>query len=140
MSTFGKSVLVTCLLSLTLLLSTNVFAEGLYANAFVGSSDADLQGFDKGTSFSIGGGYLVNPYFGVELSYIDFGDMKDDIDPVWTLSSNALVAAAVGKFPVTPQFALYGKLGLFAWDAKLKEAGYGELASDDGTDVMTERM
>ncbi|MBW6509985.1 MAG: porin family protein [Desulfuromonadales bacterium] len=118
-------------------LAVTVYAEdsGVYIDASVGRSDINESGFDKGTSVSFGLGYSFNEYFSTEVRYIDFGDFDDDIFPVWTISGDAFVFNIVGKYPVTDRFSVFAKLGFFAWDAEVKEQGFGKLGSDDGTDI-----
>jgi len=125
------------LLVASLSFATHVCAQdvGPYLSASVGQSDVDLPGFDEGTSFSLGLGYSVNKNFAVEAYYIDFGESEDNIAPVWTLSADALAFAVVGKLPFNEMVSAYAKLGFFAWDAELEEAGFGQIASDDGADL-----
>lgn len=118
-----------------LLLSATANAEGGYIGLSVGKSDVDLYGFDDGSSMAITGGYKINPNFAVEASYVDLGDSSDNIAPVWTLEASGLNFAAVGILPINQKVDLFGKVGLFMWDASLNEAGTGEIASDDGTDL-----
>ncbi len=103
--------------------------------ASIGQTDVDLPGFDDDTSFTLGLGYSFNKNFAIEASYIDFGESSDDIIPVWTLSADGLQLAAVGKIPFNEQFSGFAKFGFLSWDAELEEAGFGQIASDDGTDV-----
>ena len=124
---------------LVLFLATTVSAKdvGPYVNANIGKTDVDVDmlDFDKGTSFSFGVGYSFNKHVSVEANYIDFGDMEDDIDPVFTLSGDALVVSAIGKIPFSDNFSGFARLGFFSWDAEVNAAGFGEIASDDGTDL-----
>ncbi len=110
---------------------------GPYLNFSLGQTgvDPDISDFDEDTSYSLGFGFSFNRNFALEVSYIDFGDLKDDIPPVWTLSGDAVTACVIGKIPLNPVAAVYGKLGFAAWDAELKEAGFGTFFKDDGTDL-----
>lgn len=109
----------------------------VYIGAAVGMGmvDTDISDFDDSTTFSVSGGYRFNENFALELGYVDLGDAEDDVDPVWTLEADGFTAAAVVIVPVTSGLEIFGKLGAFMWDATLSEAGFGEFANDDGTDV-----
>lgn len=127
-------VLIVCFF----VLGSTVYAQGTgpYFTASIGQSDVDVPGFDKGTSFSLGGGYSFNQNFAAEISYIDLGDSEDDIAPVWTISADGLLMNVVGKAPFNEKVSGFAKLGMFAWDATLDEAGTGQIDSDDGTDLF----
>lgn len=121
------------LLATSVFFSTATFAGG-YIGGSVGMSDAS-DGFDDGTSFALTAGYEINPNFALEASYVDLGDMEDDIAPVWTISADGFNFSAIAKAPVAESVELFGKVGLFVWDATVEEDGYGELGSEDGTDI-----
>lgn len=85
--------------------------SGFYGGLGIGRSDSNLAGATDSTdsAWKAFGGYQFNKYFAVEGGYIDLGKAS-----VFGLSfdSKAWQAAAVGSLPITPQFALTGKLGL----------------------------
>ncbi|MFY0991751.1 outer membrane beta-barrel protein [Halomonas sp. C05BenzN] len=133
--------------------------EGPYLGAGIGHAklDFDIEGFyrdlgfpnvssdDTDVSYKLFAGYQFNPYFAVEAGYVDFGSFTasstaTDFSGNAKLSVDGFTAALVGKLPIQSGFSVYGKLGMVAWDADLKEsasfmgmsasASYGE----DGTD------
>ena len=108
---------------------------GFYLDASVGQTDINESGWDDGTSFSIGAGYSFTKYISVEARYIDFGEFDDNDPPVWTVSGDAFVVDLVGSYPLTDRVSMFAKVGVFGWDVELTEDGFGELASDDGTDI-----
>ena len=118
----------------TLAACSSFACADLYVGASVGVTEIDLHGYDETTSYSITGGLDISQYFAVELSYIDLGDFDDDIAPVWTVSADGYNAAVVGRLPVTDQISLFAKFGAFAWEADLKEEGFGHLDDDEGVD------
>ncbi|EMD77074.1 OmpA-like transmembrane region [Vibrio diabolicus E0666] len=120
------------LLATSVLFSASTIAGG-YVGGSVGMSDGS-DGYDSDTSFAFTAGYEINQNFAVEASYVDLGEMSDDIAPVWTIGADGFNFSAVGKVPVSQSVELFGKAGLFVWDATLEEEGYGELASESGTD------
>jgi len=127
-----KKVLIT---SAILFFASTVNADGGYIGVSIGQTDIDLSGFDDGGSVAFTGGYRVNKNFAVEASYVDLGESEDDIFPVWTIEVDGFNFSAVGIIPVNDKVDFFGKVGMFMWDVTLDEAGTGELASDDGTDI-----
>ncbi len=109
------------------LLSASAFSE-MYIGASVGQTDHDLDGLDKGTSVELKGGYKFNEYVGVEGSYLDLGD-ADVSGGSGSVSVDGFKVAVVGFIPVAETVDIYGKLGLYSWDADYP-AG-----SDDGSDI-----
>lgn len=136
MENFTKIILLTFIF-FSLLFATPVCAQGVgpYLTISIGQTDVDVPYFDDGTSFSLGAGYSLNKNFALEASYIDFGESDDGIPPVWTLSADAVVLSVVGKIPFNPIVSGYAKLGFAAWDAEVEEDGFGQIFSDDGTDI-----
>jgi OOP family OmpA-OmpF porin len=114
---------------------------GFYIGAGAGSSsfDNDIATglFTSGTvdtsssGFKLFGGYQFGEHFGVELSYVDLGKANYSGSyygvpvtggkvEVWGLN-----ISLVGTLPLNPTFALFGKVGLFAWEAKSKDTTGG---------------
>ena len=119
-----------------LLFAATSASAGGYFGAAVGQSDVDLDGFDKGNSFSLLAGVRANENFALEMAYIDLGDAEDDFAPVWTLEASGLAFSAVGIAPVSDVVDIYGKLGFFMWDVTLSEEGFGKIGGDDGNDLF----
>lgn len=121
--------------------------EGFYLGTAIGQAklknaldDYDNAGWntdDKDTAFKLFAGYQFNPNFAVEASYVDFGkfsanaitDYEEayivEIDDVASrtvreddeISIDGFGFALVGRLPIDAGFSVFGKLGLFAWDA-----------------------
>jgi OmpA-OmpF porin, OOP family len=116
---------------------------GFYAGFNVGKSEAKdaCTGFppgvscdDSDTALSIFGGYQFNKNFGAEFGYTDLGKVKiSGGGNSASIEASGFEISAVGTFPINPQFSLYGKLGMFLWDADFK-SNLGNV-SDDGADL-----
>ena len=126
-----KKLLITS----SILLSAVANAGGGYVGLSAGQTNVDLSGFDDGDSIAIIGGFKINQNFAVEASYVDLGESKDNVAPVWTIEADGFNFAAVGLIPINDKIDIFGKVGVFIWDVTLNESGYGEIASDDGTDL-----
>ena len=137
-----------------LIAAAQVSAQGFYLGGSVGSSkiDGDIAGpglISSGTvdgedsGFKLYGGYQFNPYFGVEMAFVDLGTASysgtfggfpvagGKVD-VWGLGF-----FAVGAWPVTPSFSLFGKLGLFSWEAEWSDmpGGVPSSSTENGADL-----
>ena len=133
-----KNIFLRPLALATLITASSLAASEGYLGLSVGQTDYDLKNaysFDHGDSFAISGGYRFNENFALELSYIDLGDGKDNVDPVWTVEVDGFNLAAVGIIPISKQFELFAKVGMFKWDGKVDEKGTGKIADGDGTEL-----
>jgi OOP family OmpA-OmpF porin len=115
-------------------------SQGWYIGAGVGQSKAnnascsDLSGvFDPGfscssndtdTGWKLFAGYQFNPNFALEGGYVDLGNFKASASgtvaaiPVTASGSNKASGFsfdAVGTLPVSEEFGLIGRIGVFAW-------------------------
>jgi len=118
-----------------------VSAQGFYLGASAGTSNIDddittglitsgtVDG--KSTGYKLFGGYQFNNTFGVEGAYVDLGKARysgsyfgapvtgGKVD-VWGLN-----LSAVGTYLLNPSFAVFGKIGLFYWEANSKDVTGG---------------
>ena len=116
---------------------------GFYAGAGIGTSkigadELDNTGFDDSDmGFKAFGGYDFNQNFGIEVSYVDFGEGSAEAGGSRaSVGVSALTASAVGRIPVSEMFALYGKLGFASYDVDLDFSnvpgfGSGHLSDSD---------
>jgi len=137
-----------------LVAATQAMARGpFYFGGSVGQSNIDsdiaIPGLitsgtvdGKDTGFKIFGGYEFNQYFGVEIAYVDLGKASysgrygaatvtgGKVD-VWGLNFSA-----VGILPLNPSFSLFGKLGVFGWEAKWSDTtgGFPYSSTENGGD------
>ena len=116
----------------------NEFVSGL------DTTELELDTDDMGYKALIG----VRPldWFGVEGSYINFGDQEDEIryslasQPGATFEANqqfqgyGLAGFLVGYIPIGP-VDLFAKAGLVSWDTKSKLEGETEWLREDGEDL-----
>ena len=128
------------------------------AQAFVGGSigqsdfddeittgliDANQQVDGKDTAWKIFGGYMFNRHFGIEGAYVDLGEVSYSGSflgaPVTggKLEVTGFNVAAIGSYPVTEEFSVFGKIGLFIWDAEANDTTGGVPFSgkEDGSDL-----
>jgi OmpA-OmpF porin, OOP family len=126
-STSGRSAALA--MAATLLASTaNAGDEpGFYAGAGVGSFGVDVAGYSaRDVSFKVAAGYDFGKYLAMELEYIDGGAPEDFGVSIETTGINASV---LGTWPVSGQFELFAKAGMFFWDIEIPDFG-----SDSGED------
>ena len=128
-------------------------AQGFYIGASVGQSDADdsnaVPGLitsgtvdGKDTGFKFFGGYQFNQNFGLELAWVDLGKASYSGTfsglPVTggSVKTSGLNVSAVGTLPLGAGFALFGKAGIFAWEATANDTtgGLPFSGKDDGAD------
>lgn len=77
------------------------------------SVDGDDYGKENKTSFKLYGGFNYSQYFGVEVGYANFDKIRtNDNASQIDLKTSAVYVAATGTWPVTPEFALFGKVGI----------------------------
>jgi OOP family OmpA-OmpF porin len=121
-------------------------AQGIYIGASAGTSsfDSDITTglvtsgtVDKESSgYKIYVGYEFNQNFAVDVSYVDLGSAAYSGSYFGTPVTNGTVdvwglnLSAVGTLPLNSTFAVFGRVGLFAWEAKAKDTTGGVPFSD----------
>lgn len=124
-----------------LLAASQASAQG-YIGASFGSTDADegnaipdlltsgtVDGKDSG--FKLFGGYQLNRNFALELAYVDLGKLTYSGQFVGLpvtggkLETTGFNMSAVGILPLNPSVSLFGKVGLFSWQAKARDTTGG---------------
>jgi OOP family OmpA-OmpF porin len=91
---------------------------------------------DKDTGWKLFGGYKFTPNFAVEGAWIDLGKVSASAGGATATGKvDGFQVAAVGMYPINPQFGIFGKVGAYRWDATVSAPGFGSV-SDNGTDIM----
>jgi len=124
-----------------------------------GTCEAD----DTGRAFKLFAGYQFAPWFSLEASITDLGDVQADLsgrtrvegvrvdgNADINLSVKGIGLDAILNAPLTPRFSIFGRIGVLAWDADATASARGTLtlggqafgidevsesASDSGADV-----
>ena len=97
----------------------------------------------KDSAFKIFGGYMFNRHFGIEGAYVDLGEVSYSGNFFGTPVTGGRVEvsgvniSALGALPINEQFSVFGKIGLFLWDAEANDTTGGApfSAKEDGTDL-----
>lgn len=134
---------------LGLLAASLVVAGSAYADAYLGagmgrssvdSSEDGISFDDTDTGWKFFGGYAFNENIAVEGAWVDIGDFTDNVSvPAlgvnkMSLDIDGFAVSGVGSLPVGDSAAVFGKLGIWSWNADGKVVGVS--ADDSGTDVM----
>ena len=137
-----------------LTVASQASAQGFYIGGAVGKTEHDdgnaipdlitsgsVDGSDSG--YKIFGGYQFNQHLGVELAWVDLG--KAGYSGTFAglpvtggkVETSGLNLSAVGTLPLGSGFALFGKAGVFAWEAKANDVtgGVPFSAKEDGGDL-----
>jgi len=131
-----------------LLLSGAARADGgFYAGGSIGSATIAAEVPDIGSvpidfdesdfGWKILGGYLFDlPVLdlGVEAAYVDLGAPSFDVlGDALTIDVTGLSLFGLAGIELGP-VGVFGKVGMINWDAELSVSGFGEVATDDGSD------
>lgn len=138
----------------SLIAASQASAQGFYIGGSIGKSkiDDDIAGpglitsgtvDGKDSGFKLYGGYQFGQNFAVEMAYVDLGTATYS----GTFSGSPVTGGridiwglglfAVGIWPVSSDFSLFGKLGFLSWDAKWRDVTGGTPFSgtDSGSDL-----
>ncbi len=130
------------LISAAFLLPATVWADsGFYVAGSIGSAtlDEDFDGFDVDDdveSFRILGGWKFNDAFGIEAGYVDFGTFEERIDlgavtALTELTADGWTFGGTLAAPLSDQFSVFGRAGVFVWDADIDVDGIRAAVEDD---------
>jgi len=97
----------------------------------------------KGGAFKLVSGYMFTPYLGIDSAYVHLGDLtysgQFGLLPVsgGKVEASGFNVALLGSYPLTPELALIGKLGIFFWEwtARDTTAGQPFATAEDGSDL-----
>ena len=148
-----RKTLVASALAISAALAANQASAQAFAGGSIGQSDIDdevaaglitagtVDG--KDTAWKIFGGYMFNRHFGVEGAYVNLGAASYSGNffgsPVTggKVEVTGFNVAALGSYPINEQFSVFGKIGLFLWDAEASDTtgGVPFSAKEDGTDL-----
>lgn len=100
-----------------LLAPLGAMAGGSYVKLGIGHSTFDYPGGipdDHPSGYLLAYGMSLDPTWGVEGGLVSFGRVEvfDSNNNLAKLSVHALYAAGTASYPINPQAAIYGKLGL----------------------------
>lgn len=104
-----KKIAIVALLSA--FAAAPVFAENMYASVNFGKAHYGYTNITNNSqsAFGIQGGYIINQNFSVEVEYNNLGGFDSAPDKV---EGKSFGINAVGNLPVTPEFSVFGKLGI----------------------------
>lgn len=114
---------------------------GLYFGASIGSShlEDDFNNFNidtDATAYRFVGGFQLGDYLGIEAGYQNFGDFSETIDlgPISTRTDVDVDGWTLGGtlgLPLNEQLSLYGRAGVFFWDADVEVDGFSVDVPED---------
>jgi len=118
-------------------------ASGSYAGVSAGQSRLSSDACDglpiscdfSDTGWKIFVGYQATKNFGLEVSFIDFGEFTaTGPGGTATIEFSGFSFVGTGTVPVSERFGLFGKVGLLGWDSEAHLSGIW-LGEDDGTEL-----
>ena len=117
-------------MALALLAGTGMAQAGIFFGASYGqtSFSQDESGFsldDQANAFKAFGGFTFMKFVGVEASYVDFGDIQDEVSPGTDVKVDATGwdIFAKGILPIGKHFDLFAKAGVVVWDTEATLSG-----------------
>jgi len=105
------------------------FVGGSFGSATVDDRFDDVN-FDTDTSaYRFVGGYQFGDLFGLEIGYQDFGDLDEiviigPISSLTSISAEGWTAGGTLDLPLSDTFSLFGRAGVFFWDADVSIDGF----------------
>ncbi|HDZ07693.1 outer membrane beta-barrel protein [Pseudohongiella sp.] len=97
---------------------------GPYVGGSLGLVSVDDSEFDDDNNASrLFAGWQINPYFGIEGGYTDFGEFGGDLA---RSDIDGYSLAATGRLPLTDSFALIAKAGRFWWDSDVRVGSFSD--------------
>jgi OOP family OmpA-OmpF porin len=125
--------------------AANAAETGFFVDIGAGMSKVDVPSYDlpglsvddEDVYFSVGAGFNINKMFAVEAGYVDLGEVSADYPALSlsaTTSADGFYFGPRLTLEVSPQFDVYGRVGMLAWEGETT-SNFGVSGEDDGTDV-----
>lgn len=138
----GKRVSKALALIAAATLGTAAQADtGLYLGAGVGAAtvDEDFSGFDIDDdveAYRVLGGLQLGDTLGIEVGYQNFGDFEERFDlggvtSVTRLTADGWTLGGTLGLPLTDSISIFGRAGIFVWDADVEVNGVRSAVDDD---------
>lgn len=133
---------ILALIPAVFLLPPGAQAEsGFYLAGSIGSAtlDEDFDDFDVDDdveSYRLLAGWQFSDAFGIEAGYLDFGTFEETVDlgavtAVTELSADGWTFGGTLAAPLGEQFSVFGRAGVFVWDADVDVDGVRAAVEDD---------
>ena len=114
---------------------------GFYLAGSIGSATLD-EGFDDfrldddAESYRLLAGWQLTDAFGIEAGYLDFGTFEERVDLGGTtalteVTADGWTAGGTLSAPLGDQFSIFGRAGVFVWDADVDVNGIRAAVDDD---------
>lgn len=137
-----KFIAVVPLVAAALTVPLSATAEsGLYLGAGIGSATLaeDFDGFDiddDTESYRFLGGLQLGDALGIEAGYMNFGDFEERIDfgggtALTRLTADGWTLGGTLSMPLSNAVSLFGRGGVFVWDAGVEVDGIRAAVDDD---------
>ena len=121
--------------------ATALADTGLYVGAGIGSAGVDetFDSFDFDDdveAYRFLGGYRFGETFGIEAGYLNFGDFEQRTDlgnttAITRLTADGWTLGGTLDLPVSDFVSLFGRGGVFVWDADVDVNGVRAAVDDD---------
>ena len=125
----------------TAISATALADSGLYVGAGIGSASVEetFDSFDFNDdveAYRFLGGYRFSDTFGIEAGYLNFGDFEQRTDlgattAVTRLTADGWTLGGTLDLPVSDFVSLFGRGGVFIWDADVDVNGIRAAVDDD---------
>lgn len=145
-------ILLTTLSAFVFLVSFGSSHAAGYVGASIGKTSPDEDEFDDSNGYKITLGYYVNSNIAIEGSLTNLGefDVDDDFlaelelvvgEPLddASVEVDGIELAVVASAPLSNAVSIFGRVGIFMWDAdfKIDSVSSGSVSeSDDGSDLF----
>jgi OOP family OmpA-OmpF porin len=93
---------------------------------------------ESDSAWKLFGGFEVSQNLSVEFAYVDLGEVTGKGGGATvSVESSGFSASVLGTIPLSQRAGIFGRFGLFNWDADISGSGPGGslVASDSGTDL-----